>query len=111
MLSRNTDARIRVFVVWEPVLETDWRRPGDSITSMIPDARAVHFWDADRRLSTLYGGPASAGTLAPVSTVGFKMTNVIWDAVLVYPPGVSWGARAQRLAAPVYKYAGSLLAP
>ena len=93
------------------MLQTDWSRPDPSITALVPDNRAVHFWDHNRRLSALYGGASSAPTLAGISTVNFKMTGVIWDAALVYSPGANWGARARRIVAPVYKSADLLLDP
>lgn len=111
MLRRNPAGGIRAFVIWEPVLQTDWSRPDPSITALVADNRAIHFWDHDRRLSALYGGASSAPTVAAISTVNFKMTNVIWDAALVYSPGAHWGSRAHRLVAPVYKSADSLLDP
>ena len=91
------------------MLETDWTRPADSITSMIPDARASHFWDHDRRLSALYGGPARIPALAATQNVKFRMKDVLWDAALLYPPGVRWGQPARLLVAPVYKDAASLI--
>jgi len=51
VLRANQGADVRVFVIWEPVLLTDWRRPSQSQTSYVPDRRATHFWDLDRRLS------------------------------------------------------------
>jgi hypothetical protein len=108
-MHRNATADIRIFVIWEPVLPTDWSRPDASITSNVPDRRALHYWDPNRRLSALYGSSANAANLAATSTISFKMKDVIWDAALVYPPGARWGAHAERLVAPVYKYADSLL--
>ena len=109
MLRRNANSSLRVFVVWEPVLPTDWARPSASITSNVADSRASHFWDAQHRLSTLYGGRGNLKNIAMSSDIGFKMTGVIWDAAVVYPPGVRWGSRADRLIAPVYRYADSLV--
>jgi hypothetical protein len=100
---------VRVFVVWEPVLVTDWRAPDPSLTGYVPDTRAVHFWDHDRRLSALLGGADRITALADTTEVGFRMKDVVWDAALIYPPGARWGARATWLAAPVVKYE-SLLA-
>jgi len=97
-----------VFVIWEPVLLTDWRRPGGSQTALVPDPRAIHFWDIDRKLSALYGGPANLDSLAPVRDVGFQMEDVVWDAALVYPPGAKWGDAAKILLAPVAKYRDQL---
>jgi hypothetical protein len=46
---------IRIFVVWEPVLPTEWSRPDASITSNVADNRALHYWDYTHRLSGMYG--------------------------------------------------------
>jgi len=99
---------MRVFVIWEPMLITDWRRPGGSQTAFIPDARATHFWDIDHRLSTLYGGREHLESLAAVEKVGFTMRRAIWDTAILYPPGVKWGTRADLLVAPVIKYRDEL---
>lgn len=104
VLSANAGAKVRVWVVWEPVLLTDWRRPGESQTSYVPDPRATHFWDFDHRLSALYGGPANLDALAATKQKGFRMKDVIWDTALVYPPGIRWGQPAKLLVAPVVKF-------
>jgi hypothetical protein len=100
VLRRNASAGVRVFVIWEPVLETDWGDPGQRITGYVPDARAVHFWDPARRLSSLLGGAPRLDHLAADRSIGFRMNEVIWDAALVYPPGAKWGDRARPLVAP-----------
>ncbi len=99
---------MRVFVVWEPVLVTDWGNPSGALTSYVADARAKHFWDHDRRLSALWGGPGRAAELATANQIGFRMKDVIWDSALVYPPGARWGDKAKLLVAPVAKYSSAL---
>jgi hypothetical protein len=42
--------------------------------------------------------------LADRREIAFKMKDVVWDAALVYAPGVKWGARAESLVAPVFKF-------
>jgi hypothetical protein len=100
--NRRTD--LRVFIVWEPVLATDWGTPSPSLTGQVADPRVTHFWDHDRRLSSLYGGAARLAELADVEHAGFRMQDILWDAALVYPPGSQWGSRAQLLVAPVVKF-------
>ena len=108
MLKANPGAKARVFVVWEPVLVTDWRRPGGSQTSYVPDRRAGHFWDIGRRLSAVYGGSSNLDALAATRQKAFRMKNVIWDAALVYPPGARWGQPAKLLVAPVVNFRDEL---
>ena len=97
-----------MFVVWEPVLPTDWGRPSPSLTGFVPDPRAKHFWDPQRKLSALLGGAPALGGLAGERKIGFHMNTVIWDAALVYPPGGRLGPGAKLLVAPVVKFRSDL---
>jgi hypothetical protein len=108
VLREKGAANVRVFVVWEPVLDTDWGRPSPSLTGYVTDRRAIHFWDHDRKLSAWYGGPARLDALAGERKIAFRMQDVLWDAALVYPPGARWGSPARLLVAPVVKYRGEL---
>jgi hypothetical protein len=104
MLRRQGSAGLRVFVIWEPVIPTDWGDPSPAITAHVRDSRARHYWDKDRRLSAMYGGAARLDALAPIRRIGFQMKEVLWDVVLIYPPGVRWGEPASILLAPVVKF-------
>ena len=44
-------APLTVFVVWEPILVTDWQRPSASVLGRIPDARAIQYWDPSHLLA------------------------------------------------------------
>ncbi|MGO4880783.1 MAG: hypothetical protein ACLP59_08180 [Bryobacteraceae bacterium] len=67
------DPNVRVFVVWEPVLITDWHAPGAGALERIADARATQFWDRGRALSNV-----------------IRHGPVVWDWVAIFPPGVCW---------------------
>ncbi len=108
VLEQNRGANLKVFVVWEPVLTTDWSRPPASQTALVPDPRAEHFWDPERKLSAALGGAANLDRLAAAREVGFRMKDVIWDAALVYPPQARWRDPAAALFAPVVKYQAAL---
>ena len=108
MLRANPGSRLRVFVIWEPVLATDWGTPAQALTANVPDRRAVQFFDRERRLSAMLGGVAHLDALASERKIGFRMKDVIWDTVLVYPPGAQWGAPARLMVAPVVKFAALL---
>jgi hypothetical protein len=79
-------------------------RLGQPEPHAIPDTRAVHFWDHDRRLSAILGGPPDLLSIARAQKLGFRMKDVIWDTALVYPPGAKWSAPAASLFAPVVKW-------
>ena len=67
---------VRAFVVWEPVLVTDWGRPSTAALGRVPDVRAAQYWDRDRLVSHSWGEH------------GRK--TIVWDDISVYPPGVLW---------------------
>ena len=46
---------VRVLVVWEPVLKTDWSAPGSTALMRIPDPRVRQYWDKGRLLSKAMG--------------------------------------------------------
>ena len=75
MLRDVRDPNVRVFVIWEPVLVTDWHAPGAGAVGRVPDARVTQFWDVRRALS---------GTM--------RRSGVVWDYVAIFPPGVRWDA-------------------
>lgn len=79
VLQAVADAGVRTFVVWEPVLPTDWGRPSTSALARVPDIRALQLWDPTRRLSQAMGG-------------GTGREDVIWDVVAIYPRGAEWAA-------------------
>jgi hypothetical protein len=108
VLKAHPASAVRVLVVWEPILPTDWGSPSPSLTSFVADPRAIHFWDRGRRLSAMLGGVANVEKLARDLKVEFRMKDVIWDVALVYPPGVRWGERASTALAPVVDFRDDL---
>ena len=99
-----------MFVIWEPVLATDWGTPSLSLPGNVSDGRASHFWDREHLLSANYGGAPKLETLASIRKIGFRMEDVVWDVALVYPPGAKWGSSARLLVAPVMKFRDDLAA-
>lgn len=76
LLRENNDAKVRVFVVWEPVLATDFAAPSTSALTRISDVRASQYWDRKRGLSHLLGER--------------NRSTVVWDSIAVYAPGTFW---------------------
>ena len=87
VLEQVHDTGLRAFIVWEPVLLTDWATPSTSTLSRVRDPRAMQFWDRRRLLSKALGGPARFPRTDPVNRIQFNMHDVIWDFVAIYPPG------------------------
>lgn len=67
---------MRVFVVWEPVLWSDWSSPSSATLRRIDDTRAAQFWDKGRLISHLLGER--------------DRRSIVWDYVAVYPAGAVW---------------------
>jgi hypothetical protein len=76
MLREINSQDVRVFVIWEPVLATDFSAPSTSALARIPDPRVAQYWDRKRALSHLLGEHDRA--------------SVVWDYIAVYAPGTLW---------------------
>jgi hypothetical protein len=64
---------VRVFVIWEPVLATDWSSPSTATLKRVSDSRAIQFWDKGRLISHSMGE--------------HDRGSVVWDYIAVYPRG------------------------
>ena len=71
--------RARSFVVWEPVLFTDWSSPSTATLSGISNTRAAQFWDRGRLISPSMGE--------------HDRGSIVWDHIAVYPDGAAWEDR------------------
>jgi hypothetical protein len=109
-LRQNAGANIRVFVVWEPVISTDWGPPSPTLPGQVNDARVRHYWDPDHMVSARLGGVGRLESMARERQIGFRMKDVLWDAALVYSPGAVLSSAADLLVAPVVKFEAPLAA-
>jgi hypothetical protein len=70
---------VRAFVVWEPVLTSDWAHPSTATLQRMTDPRASQFWDQERLISHSMGE--------------HDRNSIVWDYIAVYPPGPLWEAQ------------------
>jgi len=70
---------VRVLVVWEPVLLTDWFSPSTMTLSRMSDTRAAQFWDKGRLVSHAIGE--------------HDRRSIVWDYIAVYSAGAVWEDR------------------
>lgn len=56
---------MRVLVVWEPILATDWRAPSKAVLARIPDRRARQFWDPNHLVAEQLVRIQKRGQLEP----------------------------------------------
>ena len=76
LLETETDSRLRVFVVWEPVLPTDLTAPSTVALRRIHDRRVTQYWDRNRVLSHAMGEHGRR--------------SLVWDYIAVYKPEQTW---------------------
>jgi hypothetical protein len=74
LLEEQREGKIRVFVIWEPVLPTDLAAPSTMTLKRIADARASQYWDNEHLVSKSIG----------------EKDGVIWDYVAVYEQAKLW---------------------
>ncbi len=79
MLRQFAGRPVRTFIVWEPVLLTDWVAPSTATLNRISDSRAAQFWDKGRLISHLMGE--------------HNRSSVAWDYIAIYPAGAIWKER------------------
>lgn len=100
---------MRVLVVWEPILATDWRRPGAITLRRIPDRRARQFWDPHHLVAQQLTRIAKQkpGEPGPECCVrkGFH-----WDEAILFPPHLRWSEEPDPVFwnGPVYRITASL---
>ena len=93
-----------MFVVWEPILPTDWLPPRGRVQSRISDARVVQFWDKGhlvakdmrRQLVSRPNSPPPGG--------------VLWDFAALYGKETKWGDSSPKYAEGPVVYAAPNLA-
>ena len=109
ILKRDSDPRLRVLVVWEPILPTDWRAPSWSTLRRIPDPRVKQFWDPKHLVAQELGRIAKEkpGQVQPACCV---QKGFFWDEAIVYEPGARWkdGPTPAFMDGPVVKVAARL---
>jgi hypothetical protein len=79
-----------VFVVWEPVIATDFAPPTTGTLTRVRDRRAAQYWDHDRALSA----EIVRSVLTDPDRYGLEekleSNSIVWDTVAVFPPEVRW---------------------
>src|SRR5439155_25489806 len=98
MLKTMESVDVRVLVVWEPVLTSDWGKPTRPAMSRISDDRAMQFWDKDHLVSKQLSEHLSAASIQPSCC---KSGGILWDVAVLYPRHVLWGAAPLSMAGPI----------
>ncbi len=106
-MERSHSAGVRVFVVWEPILPTDWSRPTRPILKRVRDSRAAQFWDKNHLIAAQIKQQLQEFHANDPSCC--EDGGHLWDMAAVYPPGVNWGESGPTFDdGPVYRIAPKL---
>jgi hypothetical protein len=81
--------KLRVLVVWEPILPTDFTSPSSSSLGRIPDQRAIQSWDPNHLVAQDLNRRASAKP--PQTKPDCCLSRgFYWDDVILYSPHALW---------------------
>ena len=80
---------MRVLVVWEPMLATDWGRPSRGTLARIADPRARQFWDPKHLVSQELSRIRAAKPGLPKPDC-CQDKGYFWDEALLYAPHSDW---------------------
>lgn len=80
---------MRVFVVWEPILATDFMPPSRGTLQRISDSRVQQYWDEDHVLAKRMAKDARPPQPKPECC---ENDGILWDLVAVYAKGAKWEA-------------------
>lgn len=90
MLAKHPDAPVRVFVVWEPILVTDFSAPVTWVLSRVDDRRVQQYWDRGHVVAT----QMAADARPPQPEAGCcDQSGILWDLAAVYTKGARWDER------------------
>ena len=80
VLAKVKDNRLKVYVVWEPILPKDRVEVLPEVTELLAgEPRARQYWD----------GGAVAGK-GYTKSLNLPLKSALWDAYLLFPRGVTW---------------------
>ena len=108
ILRQMPSESVRVLVVWEPMLPTDWYRPTRPTLKRVSDSRVVQFWDKGHLIAGEVKRQLQQFDRRDPSCC--EDGGHLWDMAAVYAPGVRWGEAAPVLDdGPVYLIAPTTL--
>jgi hypothetical protein len=80
---------VRVLVVWEPILPTDWASPSGSTLARIPDPQVRQFWDPKHVVAGALSEIAKRKPPRPDPDCCLEK-GFYWDDAILYPPHARW---------------------
>ena len=107
LLEENAGRPVRAYVVWEPMLTTDWARPTSGVLARIRDERAAQYWDPEHFVARRLKAELDRHPDYPEPGC-CEDKGILWDMMAIFPAGVKWEESLPRpalLRGPVWKVA------
>ena len=73
--------------MWEPILVTDWKKPGASVLARLTDSRVKQIWDSKHLIAKQLAKDARPTQPEPGCCT---RNGILWDLAAVYPRGAMW---------------------
>ena len=96
MLKGNHIENLKLFVVWEPILPTDWFPPSRFIQQRISDRRAIQFWDKNHLVAKELRAHLADSQVA-------ERSRILWDVVAVFRKNTKWNSTPAFFGGPVVR--------
>lgn len=96
---------MRAYIIWEPILASDWTRPTSGVLERITDTRAAQYWDPNHLTAAKLAEAMLADAQHPQPRC-CTSNGILWDLIAVYPRGVTWSStlpRASYIDGPVWE--------
>jgi hypothetical protein len=90
LLAEFPHARLRVLVVWEPVLRSDIAAPMSPVLGLLKDRRVAQYWDPERVISTDLVRSVNEAPVRFGRDEAFPEGFVAWDVVAVFSRSAKW---------------------
>jgi hypothetical protein len=90
VLARDREQPVVVYAIWQPMLSTDWAKPGTAVMRRLSDTRVRQYWDADRNVAKALEQSFREREPGPACCV---KDGIWWDLMAVFPPGGQWNDR------------------
>ena len=98
MLRENHSDRLKVFLVWEPILPTDWFRPSRLVQRRVADPRVVQFWDKNHLVAK-----ELRAHLAASQVDCCRHQRILWDVAAVFLKDAKWDSAPDFIGEPVVR--------
>jgi hypothetical protein len=89
LLEKIHDPGLRVLVVWEPMLLTDWAPPTTGTLHRIHESGVDQFWDEDHLVAHEISQELAADPEGPKPSC-CTSRDTLWDFAVVFPKQALW---------------------